>query len=86
MTEDLTSLIRKLQSQDAALLELLRSYRQASVGHAWMQDNRLWYYNSALYILGDSATREELMYIHYNDELASHFSRDKTETLLYKKY
>jgi len=26
MTEDLTSLIRKLQLQDAALLELLRSY------------------------------------------------------------
>ena len=32
--EDLTSLIRKLQSQDATLPELLRNYCQAGVGHA----------------------------------------------------
>ena len=30
--------------------------------------------------------REELMRIHYNNELASYFGRDKTETLLCRKY
>jgi len=30
--------------------------------------------------------RKELMHIYYNNELASYFSRDKTETLLRRKY
>jgi len=33
-------------------------------------------------MLEDSAVRRELMWIHYNDDLASYFGRDKTEALL----
>lgn len=34
----------------------------------------------------DSALRAKLMRIHHDDEFAGHFGRDKTETLLKRKY
>lgn len=85
--EDLASLIKKLQSRDATTLQELQARsRDAREERAWVQDSGLWYYNGALWVPEDSATRAELMRIHHDDELAGHFGRDKTETLLRRKY
>ena len=85
-TEDLASLIRTLQSQDAELPELRKSSEIAGEKPAWVEDGGLWYYKDALYVPDDSATRAELMRLHHDDELAGHFGRDKTEVLLRRKY
>jgi hypothetical protein len=37
-------------------------------------------------VLDDSATREQLMRVHHDDELVGHFSRNKIEELLCRKY
>ena len=34
----------------------------------------------------DSALRTQLMRVYYDNELAGHFGRDKTEALLKRKY
>ena len=68
-------------------MDLLRK-RSSDVGEAdvWRKEGDMWYYRDALYVPLDSATQVELLRIHHNDELASHFSRNKTEELLRRKY
>jgi len=83
--EDLASLIRQLQSTDAALEELLQRSRDAGED-TWVKDNDLWYFQEKLYVPGDVALHARLMRIHHDDELAGHFGRDKTEALLKRKY
>lgn len=85
--EDLASIIRRLQTlQSDTILTLRRSTGSASAAKDWNQENGLWYCKEALYVPDDSALRAQLMRVHYDDELASHFGRDKTEALLRRKY
>ncbi|KAM0708837.1 hypothetical protein Q7P35_005490 [Cladosporium inversicolor] len=83
---DLTSIIETLQAKDNAIEALQASSREAGDADAWRLSGGLWYYKGALYVPDDSATYTELMRIHYDDELASHFGRNKTEQLLRRKY
>jgi hypothetical protein len=53
---------------------------------AWRKVGDLWYYKNALYVLDDSATHTQLIRVHYDNELAGHFGRNKTEQLLRRKY
>ena len=73
-----------LQRSDEVLAEL--RMQAAGEDNAWTEKNGLWYFNDALYVPDDSATRAELMRIHHDDELAGHFGREKTEKLLRRKY
>ena len=62
--------------------------RSSDVGEAdaWRKEGDMWYYRDALYVPLNSATQAELLRIHHDDELASHFGRNKTEELLCQKY
>jgi transposase InsO family protein len=85
-TADLTSVIQALQSKDDTLSSLQKRSERAGETDAWSKHGGLWYFNKALYVPDDSATRAELMRVHHDDELAGHFGRNKTEELLRRKY
>jgi hypothetical protein len=78
-TVDLTTIIKSLQTNDDALEALLKSSRDEGDEFAWRKVGDLWYYRNALYVPDDSATHTQLIRVHHNDELAGHFSRNKTE-------
>jgi hypothetical protein len=83
---DLVSVIQTLQAKDDALDSLRKRSSDAGEEGAWRKEGDLWYYRDALYVPLDSATHAELLRIHHDDELASHFGRNKTEELLRRKY
>ena len=83
---DLADLIKVLQAKDDVLSSLRESSKAAGETDAWHQSGELWYFKEALYVPDDSATREQLMRVHHDDELAGHFGRNKTEELLRRKY
>lgn len=82
--KDLANLIRLLQSKDSVLPELRQ--RKSKVGVFQNKDNNLRFKGDALYVLSDSALRAKLIRIYYNDKFVGYFGRDKTETLLKRKY
>ena len=83
---DLADLIKVLQAKDDVLSSLRERSKAAGETDAWHQSGELWYFKEALYVPDDSATREQLMRVHHDDELAGHFGRNKTEELLRRKY
>jgi hypothetical protein len=78
-TVDLTSIIKSLQAKDDALEALQESSKDEGDEVAWRKVGDLWYYKNALYVPDDSAAHAQLMRIHYDDELAGYFGRNKTE-------
>ena len=86
ISQDLTSLIQKHQPSDPSLERILKDLDAGLARKGYHVKDGLLFREKQIVVPQQRALIDELLYVYYDDDLASHWGQDKTLELLRQKF